>query len=132
MDQALKPYIGELIQYMQSQGHNVYPLPKLVFRNDSQESSSIFGKTGYYDPMEKTIVLYIHNRHPKDILRSFAHELWHHYQNLSGAFQTIGDTGEDPKYAQNNPELRKIEQDAFLNGNMIFRDYCDNKKYQSK
>jgi hypothetical protein len=34
----------------------------------------------------------------------------------------------DPRYAQNNEQLRKLEEDAFLRGNMMFRDWADGKK----
>ena len=92
------------------------------------EAQNLFGKTAYYEPVSKTIVLYTSGRHPKDILRSYAHEMRHHHQNLSGMMDmSVGEA--DPKYAQNNEALRKMEEDAYLNGNMAFRDYCDNTKY---
>ena len=55
--------------------------PKLYLRNDKENAEGIFGKTAYYDPSDESIVLYITNRHPKDICRSFSHELVHHHQN---------------------------------------------------
>ena len=55
--------------------------PKLYLRDDVENSKNIFGKTAYYNPSNTSIVLYITNRHPKDICRSFCHELIHHYQN---------------------------------------------------
>ena len=43
-----------------------------------------------------------------------------------------GDFEEDmettPGYAQSNPKLRKMEAEAYLLGNMLFRDWEDGKK----
>ena len=83
------------------------------------------------DPQNKTIVLYVHGRHPKDVLRSFSHEMVHHDQNMNG-LMGVEYTGKDQysglpdnNYAQNNNHLRGLEKDAYLRGNMIFRDYTD-------
>ena len=56
--------------------------PKLVLRKDQDNADDILGKTAYYNPADMSIVLYITDRHPKDICRSFAHELVHHCQNF--------------------------------------------------
>ena len=69
------------------------------------------------------IVLFITNRHPKDICRSFAHELIHHVQNLRGDLDK-GDMS-SPKYAQEDDHMRKMEMEAYLKGNMLFRDWED-------
>ena len=62
-------------------GLNIEPLPNVEFiHNDSENADKLLGKTAYYDPNNQTIVLYTHNRHPKDILRSYAHEMIHHKQ----------------------------------------------------
>ena len=130
MKDIIKEYIGELTQYMTDNGVNTYPLPRVQLRSDPAEAEGLFGKTGYYDPQQKMIVLYIHGRHPKDVLRSYAHEIYHHHQNLNGemSVEKMGENG-DPKYAQNNSYMRKLEMDAYKHGNIIFRDYCDSKKY---
>ena len=67
-------------------------------------------------------------RHPKDILRSLSHELVHHKQNCDGKFNDMGDT--DEGYAQNNKHLRSMEKEAYLKGNMCFRDWEDGYKRQ--
>ena len=134
MNKSFKKQLAELAWYMKGNGANVDPLPKIQLNNQPQsEPESIFQNTGYYNPQEKLIVLFTYGRHPKDILRSFAHEMIHHDQNLSGEM-TSDKMGEsrDPKYAQNNPHLRKLEEDAYLRGNMMFRDWTDSKKYGNK
>jgi hypothetical protein len=70
------------------------------------------------------IHVYATGRHPKDILRSIAHELVHHNQNENGKFNNAGYSGKG--YAQKNPHLRKMELQA--NDPMLFRDWEDSLK----
>jgi hypothetical protein len=131
MDKDFKNNLAEISQYMRDNGANVYPFPSVKLNTQPQDAKSIECTTGYYDPQEKLVVLFTSGRHPKDVLRSFAHEMIHHDQNLSGEMtsEKIGEGGNDPKYTQNNPHLRKLEEDAYLRGNMMFRDWTDSKKY---
>jgi hypothetical protein len=77
--------IAELTNYMIKKGMNIEPLPSMEFIDgDSENAKDFFGKTAYYDPNRKHIVLYTEGRHPKDIVRSYAHEMIHHIQNLEG------------------------------------------------
>ncbi len=112
---------------MQNQGINLQPYPKVSLRHDSSQDGDYLGKTAYYEPAERRVVVYTAGRHIKDILRSFAHELIHHNQNLEGLLQQ--GTAEDPQYAQNDPHMRKMEEDANLRGNMSLRDWTDGIKY---
>ena len=100
--------------------------PKLILKNDIENSKNIFGRTAYYAPDSETVVIYITNRHPKDICRSFAHELIHHHQNERGDLN-LGDAS-SPNYAQEDGHMRKMEMEAYLKGNMMFRDFEDNYK----
>lgn len=128
MKAIIQECIGDFINYMTAKGVSTYPLPRVVLRNDPAEAEGIYGKTAYYDPNQKMIVLYISGRHPKDVMRSFSHEMIHHDQNMNG-LMTPDKLGEvDPNYAQNNEHLRKLEEDAYLRGNMMFRDWTDSKK----
>ena len=90
---------------------------------DEKNSQGIFGQTAYYKPSDQSIVLYITNRHPKDICRSFAHELVHHHQNERGDLD-MGDAS-SPTYAQDDKHMRKMEMEAYLKGNLLFRDWED-------
>ena len=49
--------------------------PKLYLRQDTENAQNILGKTAYYSPGDQSIIIFITNRHDKDICRSFAHEL---------------------------------------------------------
>ena len=102
--------------------------PKLHLRKDEENAEGIFGKTAYYNPSDKSIVLYVTNRHPKDICRSFSHELVHHHQNERGDLE-MGDSSQ-ATYAQDDPHMRKMEMEAYLKGNLLFRDWEDKIKNQ--
>jgi hypothetical protein len=83
----------------------------------------MLGKTAYYDPNKQCVVLYTYGRHPKDILRSYAHELIHHMQNLEGRIQGIeGQNINEDEY------LKELEEEAYSKGNMCFRSWENNLK----
>ena len=107
---------------------NIRTTPKLVLKQNKENASKTLGRTAYYDPSNLTIALYITGRHPKDVLRSFAHELIHHVQNERGDLH-IGDAS-NPQYAQQDDHLRNMEKEAYLEGNLLMRDFEDNFKYQ--
>ena len=102
--------------------------PTLNLVSDKQNQMKLLGKTAYYDPQNMSISIYVDGRHPKDILRSFAHELVHHTQNENGELETGGYTGQG--YAQKNKNLRNMERDAYERGNMCFRDWEDQLKQE--
>ena len=102
---------------------NFENVPSLHLRQDEENAQGIFGKTAYYDPSDMAVVLYITDRHPKDICRSFAHELVHHHQNERGDL-ILGDAS-SPTYAQDDQHMRKMEMEAYLKGNLLFRDWED-------
>ena len=94
--------------------------------SDQENGMKPLGKTAYYDPQEMSVTIYTDNRHTKDILRSLAHELVHHTQNENGMLNDSGYHGEG--YAQKNKNLRQSEKEAYLKGNMCFRDWEDSLK----
>ena len=100
--------------------------PSIVFESDLENAKKSLGKTAHYEPASGTITVYVDSRHPKDIMRSFSHELVHHTQNCDGQFEAPMEMGEG--YAQSDEHLRKMEEDAYLRGNMTFRDWEDGYK----
>ena len=101
--------------------------PVIMFDSDPENGREMLGKTGYYDPSEYKIVVYIDNRHPKDILRSISHELVHHTQNCRGDLNNTAQTTSG--YAQEDEHLRNMEREAYEKGNLeIFRDWEDLRK----
>ena len=108
--------------------YNIQQAPKVFLRQDKENAKMLFGRTAYYQPETQTIVVYTTNRHPKDILRSYCHEIIHHVQNERGDLKK-GDAS-SPTYAQDDDHLRKMEMEAYLKGNLLLRDFEDNFKYE--
>ena len=100
--------------------------PTLNLVSDEANASKSLGKTAYYDPQSMSVTIYTDGRHTKDILRSLAHELVHHTQNENGMLNDSGYHGAG--YAQKNKDLRQSEKEAYLKGNMCFRDWEDGLK----
>jgi hypothetical protein len=124
--------IKELYEFA-SQQLDINDKPALYLVQDEHNADDLFGKTGYYDPKARSIHLFITNRHPKDVLRSFVHELIHHEQNLHGKTAQVDmSKTKEVDYASRDPGLREMERDAFERGNMIFRDWTDMKKKQRR
>ena len=122
----LKEALSEIFKTAKEK-FDIQNTPKLILKQDEENAQGIFGKTAYYNPSDMSIVLYITNRHPKDICRSFAHELIHHHQNERGDLE-MGDAS-SPTYAQDDKHMRKMEMEAYLKGNLLLRDFEDNFKY---
>ena len=120
-DIDIKSKIMQLTQHMLDKGMNIEPLPKVEFVDgDSDNAREFLGKTAYYNPNNNTIVLYTEGRHPKDITRSFSHEMIHHIQNLEGRLGVITTTN-----TQEDDNLNDIEAEANLKGTMTFRNWTD-------
>ena len=125
MTDTLMPLIKQFLPYAQEKMGFKDP-PTLFLRSDAQNAVNPLGKTAFYDPAAKSITLYITNRHPKDVMRSFSHELVHHTQNCNGEFNNVGEMGDG--YAQNDDHLRETERQAYEIGNLCFRDWEDSIK----
>ena len=121
--EKITKYIASLLEYMIDQKMNILPLPEVKIIRDEVNASDFFGRTAYYDPNKKEIVLYVEGRHDKDIVRSFSHEMIHHMQNLENRLGTIStsNTNEDDA-------LLELEKEAYLLGNITFRNWEDSIK----
>ena len=120
--------IDQLTQHMINKGMNIEPLPSLEFiDSDSENAKDFFGKTAYYDPNRQHIVLYTEGRHPKDIVRSYAHEMIHHIQYLEDRLGDIPGTD-----TTSDDHLDKLEQEANLRGTMTFRNWTDSLNEETK
>ena len=121
-----EPYIKSMFDYFKSEGLNIYPYPKIELDNSPQDG--LFIKTGYYLPSEKKIVIFTQERHIKDCMRSIAHELIHHMQNLEGENMNFG--SEDN--VKDNKALEKLEAEAYLKGNIYFRKWTEFEQEKNK
>ena len=114
-------HIDDFTRYMIYNGMNISPLPTLELRDgDRENAKNFFGKTAYYDPNEQHIVIYTEGRHPKDIVRSYAHEMIHHIQFLEDRLGDIPGTD-----TTSSEHLTKLEKEANLKGTMTFRNWTD-------
>lgn len=116
------PHLASILEYMLDQGMNITPFPEIKIKKDPQEASNFFGKTAYYRPDSNELVLYVLGRHPKDVCRSFTHEMIHHIQNLEGR---IGGGRIQTSDVNEDEYLYEIEKEAYLEGNMVFREWTD-------
>jgi hypothetical protein len=113
--------IAELTLYMREKGYNIDPVPGITIIDDDMENAGEFlGKTAYYDPINKSITLYTYGRHPKDIVRSYAHEMIHHIQNLEGRLGDVSTTN-----TLEDDHINDLEKEANLKGTMTFRNWTD-------
>lgn len=119
-----KTHLTSLTKYMVDQGMNIKPYPALkIINNDFKNAENMLGKTAYYDPTNCSITLYTLNRHPKDILRSYAHEMIHRMQDNEGRLKNITTTN-----TNKDGDLEELEKEAYLKGNMCFRNWEDTIK----
>ena len=116
-----KPLIKSLTASMEKDGLILKPYPKIIFKHDEEANAEdFFGKTAYYDPNNNEIVLYTLGRHPKDIMRSYAHELIHVHQNHE---DRLGDIQTDDINADEH--LENLEREAYETGNIMFRSWTN-------
>lgn len=114
------PYIKSILKYMGKQGLRVKPYPHIKLHKNEQ--SGLFIKTGFYDPEGKCVHLFIFDRHPKDVLRSFVHEMIHHLQNMEGRLTPDSYSGQN---ISEDSKLQKLEEEAYLKGNIYFRKWTE-------
>ena len=115
------PYIASLTKYFMDNKMALEPLPKIqMVHDDVENGEDIFGKTAYFVPFTNEIVLFTYGRHPKDILRSYAHELVHVHQNNQGRLANYGTTD-----INQDDHLTQIEREAYETGNILFRSWTD-------
>lgn len=124
----IKFWIDKVNDYVHEvDGMKIDPLPSIQLVDSStvkNSRSDLLISTGGYIPALNSIVLYIDNRHIKDILRSYCHELVHHNQNLENSDYLIRVLGR-PDDLVDNAQLEEIEGDAYLRGNLLFRKFTE-------
>jgi len=121
----MQPHIDGMYDYFHQKLGFKKP-PVFVLDSDPSNQSNVLGKTAYYDPQSLEVHIFVDGRHPKDMLRSIAHELIHHHQNMEDRLDVGGYNG--PGYYLENDKMKKIEQEAMLKGNAILREYEDGLK----
>lgn len=128
--QTIMFWIKKINDYLRSQGFQIDPLPKIELLDNENDVSNILIATGGYQPDTNVLVLYINNRHMKDILRSYCHEIVHHNQTLDNGDYIRRIYRNDN--VVDNPELEEIESEAYLKGNIFFRKFTEHIKQNIK
>ena len=119
-------YIKSFIQFLRSQHLSIDPLPEIEL--DDEEQDGLFIKTGYYSPDERKIVVFTNGRHIKDVMRTIAHEFVHHMQNVQDPDKDWGSNGD----LEQDRKLRGIEGEAYLLGNILFREWTEYARKNEK
>lgn len=117
-------YIKSLLDFI-SERINIKPYPKIILSNKKQDKG-VNIKTGYYDPLDRTIKIFIKDRHCKDCLRSFCHEIVHHHQNLENRLKSDDYNGDQ---ITEDDKLMLLEGEAYLKGNLLFRSWTEINKF---
>lgn len=125
----IEPLLKDLLVSIK-QKLNLETLPAIKFVSDPKNSKNPLGQTAHYEQGKNLVSVFTDARHPKDILRSISHEMIHFCQDLRGDLSNMTDNS--PGYAQEDGHLRKMEEEAYLKGNMIFRDWEDAYKSKNK
>lgn len=128
LDNQTRELAGDLILFMRKK-FGFDRLPAISFIDSKKNSSNHLCMTGGYDQGAEEISIYITGRHPKDILRSLAHEMLHHVQKCEGKFDGKDTSATaNPNYIMYDKFLKNIEADAFERGNICFREWEATKK----
>ena len=115
-----KSCIESLVKFLLENGFTSAPTPPIHLHRDSQDEQNPFKQfTGYFNPESFEIHLFLYGRHPKDVLRTLAHELVHVRQFNENR---LAEGGADLK---DDPELRDCELEAFTQGNLGFREWTE-------
>lgn len=116
------PYIVDYLKYLKEEkGLKIEPLPEIILDKNKQDLD-VQAKTGDYNPVDKVLRVYTNDRHPKDVLRSFSHEMVHHMQCLEGKNLNV-----NTSVLGENKELDALEAEAYLKGNLYFRQWTEKR-----
>ena len=114
-----KTLIKEVTKYALDKGYNINPLPKVnICYTNIKNSIEPLARTGHYNPDLRYIQLYALYRHPKDVLRTFCHELIHHIQNNENRLHQISTDNINEDEA-----LKELEREAYEKGNILLREW---------
>lgn len=123
--QEYQKYLKSIFNYLCKLKLTQKPYPKVHLIN-KKEDDEIFVWTGYYDNINDEICLNIYNRLPKDVFRTFSHELIHWDQRRRG---TLNDN-DGKTTSLDDKRLEKLEAEAYEKGNIGFRKWTE--WYQKK
>ena len=103
---SLEPHVQGMYDFFDQKIGFKKP-PTMHFDSEPNNQSNVLGKTAYYDPSSLEIHVFTDGRHPKDMLRSIAHELIHHQQNLEDRLDVGGFMGQG--YYLKNKKMKELK-----------------------
>ena len=115
-------YMESYMNFLEREGYEINPRPAIELDETVQDGIDI--RTGYYDPGQKKVVVFVYKRALKDIMRSFAHEMVHHMQNLHNENMDWGRGGD----LKDDKVLWMLEGEAYHVGNVLFRMWTEELK----
>ena len=90
-DDSKGKVVGDFVKYVSDYLSITRPKIKLINQPEYTQQHHSFGG---YVPSEEKIIIVVHNRNMADILRTVAHEMVHHMQNLDNLLTpTSGEDG---------------------------------------
>lgn len=113
-----KEIITDFVKYVDSEVDfgKVQPKVKLITSNDYAKENKSFAA---YHPSTYEIFVYVSHRNLADILRSLAHELIHHKQNVDGRLKDdSGKTGSDEENEANAEAGRLMRNYGKINSDI--------------
>jgi len=132
MDSAKKELLKKYIALLYSKiatGEGLKVKPRIVLTNDEENAAKDpIGYTAHFNPADNSIKCYITGRLIVDCLRSISHELIHLAQKERG---DLDNASTEAGYAQKDPHMRKMEEEAFLKGSQYLRDLQDELRQKS-
>lgn len=121
-----KNIMSRLYRFMVSFGYTSNIRPKIILDNTNQGEDNIYIYTGYFDPNNNAIRIFIYNRSMPDILKTLSHELIHYKQHVDGV---INKSGYSSTNIIEDDKLVPLEAEAYIKGNKAFEEF---KKYETK
>jgi hypothetical protein len=119
--------VSSIVNFMGSEGIKFEDgtLPIITFTRKKSGTIPPFLETGNYNPTSNEITIFVNGRGLKDCLRSLAHELIHADQKINKGWEI--EKASEGIYGKSK-EVEKIEADAYLRGNLLFRKWEESIK----
>ena len=116
-----KQLLTEFLDFVNEQLEIKEPY-SVYFVEDKTNAKDPLGRTAMYNPSSSSVYIYATNRHPKDLLRSIAHELMHHKQKEQGKLGKM--------YGEGSVTEKQLELEANEAGYLV-RMFEDGRKSTS-
>ena len=110
---------ASMIGFFRKNGLKLDPLPEIILKKEPQRDG-LLDKTGNYDPKTNVIEIYTAGRHPRDVMRTLAHELYHVHQNECGKVGKVS-----TEKVSRDTDLMELEGECYREGNLLYRQWLE-------